>query len=399
MEKKCIVWGAGDYGRRLIPMLDSEGYTILAFCDRKAELEGKEINGYKIVSVEKAAEMCCIDQELTMIIGIFDFKVVEEVRKTIQDYFVRNVKIKTGHDIQDVYEDKLLKAYHQNMIFKWEVDLEKYILAWLDNLASEIEYWVRDVADDRGRNHAYQIMCRKNNRFTHRDILKRVKDDEIIMDIGCGLVSKYGDQLDGGGTVKLVPVDALAHFYNVINGRIRDGYKKDYVCRFGLFEFLGNTFGGNFADYIIVENALDHCIDPWRSLIECLYVLKVDGRMYMNHRRAEAVYEDWSGLHKWNIDCCDENFLIWNQENAVNVTENLKDYAEIHVKYDHSVYARERQNVGVEIIKKKDFELGEFFDLRNENSVLTRLIDKLMEQLASSSSVFLRMLDNAGLIG
>ncbi len=399
MEKKCIVWGAGDYGRRLIPMLNSEKYTILAFCDRNTELEGKEIDRYKVVSIEKAAELCQADRELTMIIGIFDFKVVEEVRKTVQDYFGRNVKIKTGHDIQDIYENRLLKACHQNMIFKWEVDLEKYIPVWLDNLGSEIEYWVRDVVDVKGKSHGYHTMCRENDRFTHKDIKKKVKNNEIVMDIGCGLVSKYGERLDGGDTINLVPVDALAHFYNVINGRIQDGYKKDYECHLGLFEFLGNTFGRNYADYIIVENALDHCIDPWRSLIECLYVLKVDGCMYMSHRRAEAVYENWSGLHKWNIDCCDKNFLIWNKENAVNVTEKLKDYAEIHVRYDQSVHVRECQNVSVEIIKKRDFGLGDFFDLCSENIVLTRFVDKLMEQLALNSSVFLKLLENASFIG
>lgn len=395
MEKKCIVWGAGDYGGRLISMLNSEKYTILSFCDKKAELEGKKINGYEIVSIEKAAKMCREDPGLAIIIGIFDFKVVEEVRQEIRARFGENIEVKTGHEIQDLYENRLLQEYYQNMIFKWEVDLEKYFYMWLDNLASEIKYWVRDVADIRGKNHAYHTMCRENNQFTHKDILKSVKENEIVMDIGSGLVSKFGDRLDGGGTIKLIPVDALAHFYNVINGRLRDGYKKDYACRFGLFEFLGNTFGRNYADYVIVNNAMDHCIDPWRSLIECLYVLKTDGRIYLNHRRAEAVYENWSGLHKWNMDCRDGDFIIWNKENARNVTEDLKDYAEIHVKYDGFVQARECQNVGVEIIKRRDFELSDFLDLRNENIILTRFIDKLMERLALDGRVFWRMLENA----
>lgn len=399
MEKKCIVWGAGDYGRRLIPMLNSEGYTIIAFCDRKAELEGKETNGYKIISIEKVAEMCRTDQELSVVIGIFDFETVKEVKKTIPDIFGKNVKIKAGHDIQDAYENRFLKMFHQNMVFKWEVDLEKYFSTWLDNLESEIEYWVKNVADKRGNRHTYNIRCRENNRFTHKDILRRVKENEIVMDIGCGLVSKFGDQLHDGGAVKLVPVDALAHFYNIINNRIQDGYKKDYVCHFGLFEFLGSTFGRNYADYIIVENALDHCIDPWRSLIECLYVLKLEGRMYLNHRRAEAVYENWSGLHKWNIDCCDGKFIIWNKENTVNVTENLKDYIEIHMSYDDSVCTREYQNVGVELIKKRDFELNCFLDLSNDNMILTRFIDKLMERLALNSEIFLHMLESADFVG
>lgn len=398
MEKKCIVWGAGDYGRRLVPMLNSEEYTIIAFCDENAGLEGKKAAGYEIVSIKKAAEMCRSDKELAIMIGIFDFEAVEEVKKTIQDKFGENIEIKTGHDVQDIYENRILQMYHQNIIFKWEVDLEKYFLMWLDNLKSEIEYWVSDVADFRGKRHAYYIMCRENDRFTHRDIRKRVKDKEIVMDIGCGLVSKFGDQLDDAGAVKLVPVDALAHFYNIVNGRIQDGYKKDYICSFGLFEFLGNTFCRNYADNIIVENALDHCIDPWRSLIECLYVLKTGGRMYLNHRRAEAVYENWFGLHKWNMDCRNGDFLIWNKENAINVTENLKDYAEIYVRYDDSVYEREYQNVEVEMIKKKDFELSDFFDLHNDHIILTKFIDKLMESLALNSKVFWDMLENSKLI-
>lgn len=399
MGKRCIIWGAGNYGRRLIPMLEGEGYTILAFCDRNPELAGKEAGGYQIVSMEKASEICRAEKEIAIIIGIFDFEVVEEIKKEIPDQFGERVHIKTGHEIQDVYEDRLLKTYHQNLIFQWEVDLEKYSLIWLDNLVSEIEYWVKEVADPKGNRHAYYTRYRGNNRFTHKDILKRVKADEIVMDIGCGLISKFGDQLEDGGRIKLLPVDALAYFYNEINGRIQDGYKKDMTSYFGLFEFLGNTFGRNYADYIIVENALDHCIDPWRSLVECLYVLKVEGRMYLNHRRAEAVYENWSGLHKWNIDCRNEDFIIWNQENAVNVREHLKDYAEIQVRYDSSVSIRECQNIGVEIIKKKDFELSDFFNLDHDNIILTKMIDKLMERLALSSTFFLRMLEHAGLTG
>lgn len=91
--------------------------------------------------------------------------------------------------------------------------------------------------------------------------------------------------------------------------------------------------------------------------------------------------------------------MIWNKENAVNVTEKLKDYAEIHVRYDQSVHVRECQNVSVEIIKKRDFGLGDFFDLCSENIVLTRFVDKLMEQLALNSSVFLKLLENASFIG
>lgn len=395
MKQNCIVWGAGNYGRRLIPMLKEEGYAITAFCDTNAEMTGKYIEEYEIISPKQAEEMCRTDRNLTVIIGIFDTDAVEEVRETIQGNFEKDTKIQTGHHIQDSFENRMLLTYHQNMVFQWEVDLEKYFLAWLDNMMSEVEYWVRDVADTQGERHEYYVRCAENHRFTHRDILRRVKAGEIVMDIGCGLVSKFGEELENGGKVRLVPVDALAHYYNILNGRMRDSLGKNTSCRFGLFEFLGNIFGGNYADYIIIDNALDHCIDPWRSLVECLYVLKTDGRMYLNHRRAEAVYEGWTGLHKWNVDCSDGKLLIWNKENAVNVTERLKGFAEVYVNYDDSVSVRECQNVGVEIVKKKEFELSSFFDMQKENGILTKFIEKLMAKLALDGREFLCMLEQA----
>lgn len=395
MTRKCIVWGAGNYGRRLVPMLDEEGYAITAFCDMDRELEGSRIHGYEVISVDKAAEMCRGDKGLSVIIGIFDYAAAEDVKGRIRDQFPDHTDVKSGHDIQDAYENRILRLCHQNMVFRWNVELGEAFQTWLDHLMSEAAYWVKEVADRRGRNHGYNVMCRKNDSFDHKEILREIRADETVMDIGCGLVSRFGSRLGHGGTVKLVPVDALAHFYNVINDRIQDGYKKDYRCRFGLFEFLGNTFGRNYADYIIVDNALDHCIDPWRSLVECLYVLKTDGRMYMNHRRAEAVYEGWSGLHRWNIDCDGGELIIWNKENAVNVTERLKEIADISVTYDDAGGVRERQNLGVRIVKKKDFELSAFLGLHKENAVLTGMVDRLMEKLSSDSRVFLDMLEGA----
>lgn len=89
--------------------------------------------------------------------------------------------------------------------------------------------------------------------------------------------------------------------------------------------------------------------------------------------------------------------LIWNKENAVNVTDKLKGIAEVHVQYDERVSSRENQNIAVEIIKEKDFELGQFLEITREPAVLTKCIDKLMEKYAQESRQFYDMLEHAQL--
>lgn len=398
MCQKCIVWGAGSYGKRLMGMLTEElGYSIIAYCDINKGLISKCIDRYEIISIDKAAKLCKTDPDIVVIIGIFDYKVVEEVKEIIKIEFPANTRVETGHDIQDIAENRTLQRYHQHMSFRWDIDLEECFLQWLDNIMSEVEYWVRDVASPQGERYGYNEKCRGNDKFTHKRILKTVKGKETVLDIGCGLVSQFGELLDNGDTVNLIPVDALAPFYNNINDKIHDGRKKDYICRFGMFEFLGNLFAEGYADYIIINNALDHCVDPWRSLVECLYVLKKDGHMFLRHRRAEAVYEDWSGLHKWNIDCRNGELVIWNMENAINVTRELESVAKVYVKYDDSVSVRENQIIDAEIVKKMDFELAHYFDMRKENIVLSKCIGKLMEKLSMESASFLSMLKNFGL--
>ena len=394
MKQTCIVWGAGHYGHALMETLNGEDeYEILAYCDRDRQLVGKKVGGYDIISVEAAIERCLVDENLAIIIGIFDYRIIEEIQKDIKARFPKHTRVVVGHSIQDRAENEMLRACARNRTFQWHVDVEKYFLEWMDNLMSEVEYWVKEVANVRGRRHVYNRNCRRNHMFTHPAIAQRIRGGETVLDIGCGLVSRFGDRLEDGRTVRLIPVDALAHFYNIMNGHIRDGLKENYSCRFGLFEFMGNIFECGFADYIIIDNALDHCIDPWKSLVECLYVLKDGGYMYLNHRRAEAVYEGWTGLHKWNIDCHKGDFIIWNKENAKNVTEELKNYADIKVTFDETVLDRERQNIGVSIRKKRDFSMADFFDIDKESVVLMQCMDKMMERWAADSKEFFSMLE------
>jgi hypothetical protein len=51
----------------------------------------------------------------------------------------------------------------------------------------------------------------------------------------------------------------------------------------------------------------------------------------LNHRRNEAVFEEYSGFHQWNFDTEDGNFIIWNKKESFNVTKILSDLATVKV--------------------------------------------------------------------
>ena len=317
MAKKCIVWGCGTVGSFVQEYLEEDGYTVVAYCDT---FKTGKINGYDILNVEGARELCSKDDTIEIIIAIWNKQINNEIEHLIKATFPNGIYYKLGTDVAKL----VLQKYHEEMIYKWNVTLQDEFEEWINQIDTEVEFWTKSVVDKNGKFHNGYVNNRKNTMFEHEVLKDLVKEGDVVLDIGCGCVSKYGDTLKNGKHIELIPVDALAHFYNRMNSYVKDGLKEDYQCRFGMFEFMGYVFGENYADAIIIENAIDHCVDPFRSLVECLYSLKVDGTLYMAHNQAEALNACWTGLHRWNVDCIEGAFVFWNKENAINVSETLK---------------------------------------------------------------------------
>ena len=107
MYQNFIIWGAGYYGTRIERLISKEPeHKILAFCDSNTELVGKRIDQYDVVSIEKAVEMCRQDSRLVIVIGIFNYDVIKEVKQAALKYFPQHTKVITGHDIKDAIENK-----------------------------------------------------------------------------------------------------------------------------------------------------------------------------------------------------------------------------------------------------------------------------------------------------
>ena len=389
--KKCIVYGAGKHATRLINLLKRDDYSIVAVCDSDPQKKNTNYHGYIVIDKEQAIELCQNDKEIELIIGVVNPEAYQDIvcisKREFPDY---THIVLSEKEIRNRVELNEMERYYNNIEYKWNVDICNQFGVWLDNLDSEIEYWIYNglIRGSVGSEYFRDTrrMKRREVPFREPDLDKLVKDGDIVMDIGCALISGFGEKLSQGH-INLVPVDALAHYYNIMNSMDSEAIEDTYYCNFGTFELLSNLFPRNYADYIYISNALDHSFDPLMGVIKSLYILKVGGVIKMKHRKAEAVHEAWQGLHKWNVDCIKGDFVIWNKENAVNVSEKLKDYADVEVR-DTNELDRNDQFITVLIKKKTEIELSWFIDIEEEGRTMGKIIRMLFEKMSVNGGLF-----------
>lgn len=385
MDNKCVIWGTGKVGQEIMDEVIRGGYTIEAYCDSDPKKIGKTINNIRIIGEEELLQSVKEGSVTHIIIGVQNPQYIKEIKERVKEKFPIDIKCLFYREIIDYQENEFLRENIKKIKFQWNIDFDSQSQIWIDNFMSEVEYWLYSVAQSEGILKDDYLRRINNEDFfgidkERKEDFKFIQDKDIVLDIGCGLATKYGSRLDENKSIEVIPIDPLSSFYNHINLKYgKQQYKK---CHFGMFEFIANMYPVNYANAIIINNALDHCIDPLKSVIECMYILKVNGTMYMRHRRAEALFEKYGGLHKWNLDYDNNNnFILWNKENAVNVTEELKEIAEIQVIHNE-IIERERQEIIVIIVKKKDFALGEYIDIEEERYQLAKFIERFMQWTA-----------------
>lgn len=387
MKKRAVIWGAGTLGSsKLLCELLGQRYEIVTYCDSEQAKWGKKVNGYTVKSVGETMQLGSAGAFDVIVIAVYDAAVISEIKAIFQEKLGSSgfAEIVAYSEIAQELEGEYISRMHETLDFtKYQIDYKEQFTVWLDNIMSEVDYWVNKVAKEnapfrdeyckRLDNNAFRSELTGNiDRLT--DYLCQIKEP-LVYDIGCGLAPRFGDILPDGGRISLVEIDPLAYFYNTVNARYAptSGYKK---IAFGMFEYFSRFFDRDSADAVIINNALDHCIDPYKSIVESLMVLKPGGMLYLNHVRAEGINEKYDGLHQWNLDYTeDDDFIIWNYDSAVNVSQKLGNIASISMHHSDGW-------VCVEMIKKKDFVLEQYIDADNEMQYMEFIVNRLMEKLS-----------------
>lgn len=375
---KCIIWGTGTAGLKAKEMVLYYKGEIYAFCDSNKSVT--KVDEYKVVLPEQMTEACVSGVVDTIIVGVEKVIYVQQMQEYIRENIPTRIKVYTVEELSGKYVSEYIADKKNSMVYHWDIDFNVQAEIWIENIMSEVLYWLEENAKPEGAYHAEYLKRLTNQKFSDmKELTDIIKPDDIVMDIGCGLVTCYGEKLENGANINLVPVDPLAHFYNKINKYYSEhgikGYKKEVV--FGLFEFIACFFPKNYADIIVINNALDHGIDPYKSIVECLYILKNGGCLHLRHMRAVAVFEQYDGLHKWNLDLNEKNELvIWNKENAINVSKELGDIADI------KGFQTSEKSFVAQITKRKDFDINSFYSDRDECRMCANFLDKVMRKLS-----------------
>lgn len=376
MKKTYIVYTAGQMAVTIKRYAEALGMKVEAFYDNNINCQGAVIDGIEVFSWEKLKRFLDSADMFGIIIGSQRYE--EEILGEIENRLGKDVFVITANEIQKRYWKEIAVPDREKLENIYTIMFNEQAEYWFNNIMSEVEYWVEDCKTQK------KISLNRYNVFQIEFLCNRLKDKifpgAIVLDAGSGICSQYG-RLVEGGEIKLIAVDPLAYFYNRIKEKIGSDNINNVVT-FGLFEFFSSFFEDNYADFILIDNALDHCIDPFKSILECLCVVKKGGILSTHHRRAEAVYEGYLGLHKWNVDVNENNeFIIWNESNLKNVSRELKDYVDIEIDL-HNANMRFDEYIDINIIKKKDIPIEKYYDQKENNKKLAQLINLFMQSFS-----------------
>ena len=232
---------------------------------------------------------------------------------------------------------------------------------WVNGIPYEIAFW-EGIFSNKKRIESLFNYSRYNKEIelTNFDVnlFLSQKENPAVVDAGCGMSFCNGDKLNGK-QLNVCYIDPLAPFFNKIIEKKKIDLPK---ITFGFIEYL-SAFVPLKASLIIVQNALDHSINPLKGIIECIESLEIGGVLYLRHFRNEAETENYRGFHQYNISLENDDIIIRNKETKTNINSFIKAYTEIETSTCG--------NEIIAVITKKQEVPNELFDFKKDIAYLS----------------------------
>jgi len=239
--------------------------------------------------------------------------------------------------------------------------VEERFRVWAENLNSEVHFW-NDWFSTKGSlwPEDFRVRFNPDREFPHYLVEKFPNPETTrILDVGSGPVTGFGFMYKGS-RLNISACDPLAYFYNIM-------MEKHHIhppipTEVGFSEELSSFFAPGSFDLICCSNALDHSFEPIRGIEEMLIVARLGGIVFLTHHINEASSQpddelNYQGLHQWNFDAEDGEFIIWNRNTRINVSEKFASIADVYVHYDPpnnyiSVYFTKKAELAADLLAR-----------------------------------------------
>lgn len=204
---------------------------------------------------------------------------------------------------------------------------------WRTQLPKEVSFWKQWIDSGGGNSERYRQGLDRSLPLQPElaRLLDATEGEVRILDVGAGPISFVG-KVFGDRPVTLVPVDPLAEEYERL--LTAAGVEPPVPTRNGSAEELSKQFPEGSFDLVHASNSIDHAFDPVLAIAEMVKMVRPGGYVYLSHFRNEGHQNGYYGLHQWNFDVEDGEFIVWNPVQRRSVTSELRQVAEIEARLD-----------------------------------------------------------------
>lgn len=182
---------------------------------------------------------------------------------------------------------------------------------WADNLGEEVNYWraiMNGTFPKKERCAGFRRRLTGND-IAHPRLHKYLEKRPRIIDVGAGPATVIGRTFRGD-TLDITAIDPLAREYDALFQET--GLTPCVRTIYGLAEEPEKAIAGKFG-LVYSRNALDHARDPFRAIVAMLALVEEGGALVFENNINEGQYEEYRGLHQWNLQPLDGDLLIWNK--------------------------------------------------------------------------------------
>lgn len=168
-----------------------------------------------------------------------------------------------------------------------------------DNIAQgfghELAFWAEFVQTDRFQNNWLNAPTNPElDELTRRTILAEAGGRPSVLDVGSGPVS-----ILRGAVANVTAIDPLGIQYREIlaESNVLTGSAEEL------------PFSNHF-DVVHIRNAFDHTQNPLRALLSLVDACKPGGLVFIQGFVDEAEFEQYAGLHQWNVSVVGNTLVV-----------------------------------------------------------------------------------------